>query len=74
MTQVETMVEPELADAPPCWPPLAHIIREEDLPVREGSIAVCGERMMGLSLGRVADSDAKICDKCYEIRMKELGL
>ena len=69
-TQLDT--EPVLSDAPPCWPPLAHLIREEDQPVKPGTIALCGAKLMGIDLGGV--SQARVCAKCVEIFKRELGL
>ena len=50
-TATEPVVEPLIGDAPPCWPPVQHIVRNEDRPVREGTIALCGEKLMGARLG-----------------------
>lgn len=48
----DTLTKPKLSDAPPaCWPPVAHIVRKEDLPPREGSVALCGAKLMGIDLG-----------------------
>lgn len=70
-TELET--EPQLADAPPCWPPVAHMIRKEDEPAKEGTIALCGERLMGINLGRLTPSSA-VCKKCVEVARREMGL
>jgi len=72
ITITEPMTEPMLDDVPPTWPPLAHIIREEDKPVKEGTIALCGTKLMGLDLGLVKDVSGKICEKCEAIFFKEL--
>ena len=41
MTTPET--KPELGSPPDQWPPLAHLIRKEDEPAREGTVALCGD-------------------------------
>lgn len=68
-TQTDT--DPALGEAPPCWPPLAHIIREEDRPVKEGTIALCGAKMMGIDLSD-APASTVVCGKCAEIALREL--
>ena len=68
----ETLVEPKLGDAPPCWPPVAHIVRKENRPVKEGTLAVCGAKLMGIDLK--GTDVGKVCEKCVEIVKKELGL
>lgn len=75
-TITEPEVQPDLGEAPPCWPPLAHLIRKEDEPVKEGSIALCGTKLMGIDLGRVrnAGANVKICEKCRQVFERELGL
>lgn len=47
------------------WPPKAHFVRREDLPVREGSYALCGKKLMGLEL----DGSVKkaTCARCTQI-------
>lgn len=78
----ETITEPEtkpkLDDGAPLdqWPPVAHLLRKEDLPARPGSIAMCGAKLMGEHLGLLGNDGArfKICSKCEEIARKELGL
>lgn len=65
-TELDT--EPAQSEAPPCWPPLAHLIRPEDRPVRKGSLALCGERLMGIDL---EGTPCKMCAKCVEIARKE---
>jgi hypothetical protein len=68
MTQTET--EPVTADPLDCWPPKAHIVRREDLPAKEGTIALCGAKLMGMDLqGNVLKAQ---CDKCQEIMRREL--
>ncbi len=52
------------------WPPKAHIVRLEDLPVKEGTIALCGAKLMGMDLkGNVLKA---ACGKCLEIMRREL--
>lgn len=67
-TEVET--EPKLGEAPPCWPPVAHMIHKKDEPVREGSIALCGVKLMGLDLGRLKNHTGDICPKCVEVFLR----
>jgi len=43
------------------WPPLAHIT--EDMPVRDGSLALCGAKLMGIEL----PDAAVVCTKCIKI-------
>lgn len=68
--QTETITEPEvkpdLGDVPPTWPPVQHIIRNEDKPAREGTIALCGAKLMGIDLGRLRDAQGKVCGKCLK--------
>jgi len=68
MTATET--KPVDIDAPPCWPPVAHIFRKKDGPVREGMLALCGERMMGIDIDLA--SAQNICQKCLEIAKREV--
>lgn len=62
--KVET--EPDLAEAPPCWPPVAHIIHPKDEPAKEGTLALCGAKLMGLDLGRIRTHRGDVCAKCVE--------
>jgi hypothetical protein len=71
-TITKTEVEPMTDEAPPSWPPLAHIIRNEDRPAKEGTIAVCGTKLMGIDLGNLNNASGKICGKCVEVLRKEL--
>lgn len=57
-------VAPLLGDAPPAWPPVQHIIHEADRPPREGTIALCGAKLMGIDLGRLRDARGEVCAKC----------
>lgn len=66
-----TETEPIAADAPPCWPPVAHIVRRENLPAKEGDIALCGARLMGLNLDGAAVEH--LCEKCIEIVRREMS-
>ena len=59
-------------EAPPSWPPLAHIIRNEDKPAKEGTIAICGAKLMGVDLGNLNRATGKVCEKCVEIVRREL--
>lgn len=70
----ETIIAPEpmLGDAPPCWPPVAHIRDKRKGELKEGALALCGAKLMGLDLEGTPVHD--VCDKCVEIARKELGL
>lgn len=72
-TATEPIVEPLLGDAPPCWPPVQHIVRNEDKPVREGTLALCGEKLMGLDLGSLRNASGEVCAKCVEAFASEAG-
>lgn len=62
-----TETAPEVdTTAPPAWPPVQHIVHKKDLPVREGSIALCGAKLMGLDLGRLRDAQGEVCSACLE--------
>lgn len=63
----ETLTEPTASEAPPSWPPLAHLVHPDNLPVRKGTIALCGARLMGVHL----EDAAKVCKKCKEISREE---
>lgn len=69
----EPVVDPLLGDTPPCWPPVQHIVRNEDRPVREGTLALCGEKLMGLDLGALRDAKGEVCAKCAEAFLREAG-
>lgn len=69
-TITEPEVEPMTDEAPPSWPPLAHLIRNEDKPVKEGTIALCGAKLMGIDLGQ--NVSGKVCEKCVEVFQREL--
>lgn len=64
-------VEPMTDEAPPSWPPLAHLIRNEDKPVKEGTIALCGAKLMGVDLGPITNASGKTCEKCEAIALRE---
>ncbi len=68
MTQTDT--EPAVtSDAPPCWPPLAHLVALKDMPVKPGTIALCGAKLMGIDL---TDTDVrKVCEKCCRIAQRD---
>lgn len=69
----EPEVKPKLDDAPPDqWPPVSHLVRPEDEPVKPGTIAYCGAKLMGIDLGR-KNSKSEVCPKCLEQWKKEHG-
>lgn len=68
-TITETIAEPTLEAPPASWPPVAHIIRKKDYPPREGTIALCGAKLMGVDLKNMAADN--VCGKCSEIMRKE---
>lgn len=73
MTDTATDTKPALDDGTLThWPPKAHIVRKEDLPAKEGTIALCGERLMGIDLP--GDVLRASCEKCVEIARRELDL
>jgi len=51
-------------DALDCWPPVAHLVERWQQPVKPGTIAICGAKLMGIDLERV---ECKVCGKCLEI-------
>ena len=55
--------------APPCWPPLAHIVNYLG-DVAPGSRALCGAKLMGISLGPMDSAQPKRCQKCIEIHQR----
>lgn len=68
-----TSTEPKLSDdSLTQWPPKAHIVRKKDMPVTEGTLAICGEKLMGIHLGRLT-ADMKACAQCTEIAKRELN-
>lgn len=69
MTQ--TVTKPITDDSLSCWPPKAHIVRKKDMPAKEGTIALCGAKLMGMDLK--GDVQKANCEKCVEIMRKELG-
>jgi hypothetical protein len=69
-TKTETKPKPVLSDGTMNqWPPLAHIERKSAGPLREGKLALCGAKLMGI---RLPDA-TKVCEKCIEIARKELS-
>jgi hypothetical protein len=71
-TITEPVTKPMTDEVPPSWPPIAHIIRNEDRPAKEGTIAICGTKLMGIDLGRLNEVSGKVCEKCTEVLRKEL--
>jgi len=55
---------PKLDDVLNQWPPKSHIIHKRDQPAREGTIALCGAKLMGIDLGNLKDATGIICDDC----------
>ena len=68
MTQVQT--ETEVEAPPDCWPPVAHIYDKRTGPLKEGAIALCGKKLMGVDLGNMAAE--KICPKCDDVFKEEM--
>jgi hypothetical protein len=62
---------PVTAEAPPCWPPVQHIIHKRDEPAREGTIALCGAKLMGIDLGPLRNATGEVCAKCVEAFTRE---
>jgi len=69
MNTTETLPKPKLSDADACWPPVAHIAKKKQGTVKEGDIALCGERLMGINL----DEAHVICKRCLEIFQREVS-
>ena len=46
-------------------------MRNEDKPVREGTLALCGEKLMGLDLGSLRTASGEVCAKCVEAFKRE---
>lgn len=67
---MKTLTKPSTTDGLTQWPPVAHIERKSDGPLREGKLALCGAKLMGIPL----DDAAKVCAKCERILKEELGL
>jgi len=51
-----------LGDAPPQWPPVAHLVDKLKGTAVKGDVALCGEEIMGVNL---EDAD-HICKACLE--------
>jgi hypothetical protein len=71
MILTETEVQP-VVDMPPSWPPVAHIVHKKDYPIKEGSIALCGAKLMGIDLRGMSVN--QLCKECAAIRHRLLGL
>lgn len=72
-TETEVETKPSVdGTVPPVWPPETHLLRKKDLPVKEGSIALCGAKLMGLDLR--GTSVQNVCKKCLETRKRECGV
>jgi hypothetical protein len=65
----DTVTKPTTDDTLTCWPPKAHIVRREDLPAKEGTIALCGAKLMGMDLK--GDVTKATCEKCLKIMRKD---
>ncbi len=62
----ESVEQPEVApstDSPTHWPPIAHIWRKTGKPVKKGDVALCGAKLMGLTL----PDATKVCETCMEL-------
>ena len=68
MTQLDEEVKTDTISQ---WPPKAHIVRRKDLPAKEGTIALCGAKLMGMDLK--GDVQKANCDKCLKIMREELS-
>ena len=68
MTQLDEEVKTDTISQ---WPPKAHIVRRKDLPAKEGTIALCGAKLMGMDLN--GDVTKSSCEKCLEIMKRELA-
>lgn len=63
-----TETKPKTEDSVGQWPPVAHIIRNEDKPATEGSRALCGARLMGIDLQEGVEKAT--CEECL-FRMRQ---
>ena len=52
-------------DAPAVWPPVAHLVHARNHPPKEGDLALCGAKLMGIDLENMGVK--KVCKKCEEI-------
>lgn len=65
-----TETKPRLEDGTMSqWPPLAHIVRKKPGTIKEGDLALCGAKLMGLNL----PDATKVCEKCIKIARQELS-
>jgi len=72
MTSTETVTKPALSDdAPAQWPPKAHIILKKDQPAKEGTVALCGTKLMGIDLENAAVDS--ICQKCVTVAKRDFS-
>lgn len=62
-----TDTKPKLDDTIGQWPPMAHIERKSDGPLKEGKLALCGAKLMGIPL----DDASQMCEKCIAIFKRE---
>jgi hypothetical protein len=53
-----------------CWPPVTHIHDKRDGTLKEGKLALCGAKLMGIAL----PLGSATCKKCQEIYLREVGL
>ncbi len=53
----------DVTDTGNVWPPLAHIFDHSKGEVKEGDLALCGAKLMGLHLPDATE----VCKKCIRI-------
>lgn len=63
-----TKTEPKTSEPIGQWPPLAHLVHKDNLPAKDGDLALCGAKLMGLN---DLDDSSHICEKCIKI-LREL--
>ena len=72
MTDTITITKPKTTDDTLSqWPPKAHLIRRKDMPATEGTIALCGAKLMGMDLD--GDVLKGSCKECIAVAKSELG-
>lgn len=60
----DTKTKPSTGDTIGQWPPQAHIAQVKNGEVvKEGDVALCGAKLMGLDL----ETATKVCEECLKI-------
>lgn len=61
------MLETKLEKVIDVWPPVVHIYDKRTGPLKEGALALCGAKLMGIEIRQ----DCEVCKKCKEIFERE---